>query len=166
MNQHYNYVNKLKEENENLKKELKESNEQITFLMYKINELKQNKKISLKKSLKEKISPPNLWDKRMINFDIDDKENYNSYNHNDTLNLKMTLDNKIKNKKDISRDIIDNCNIKRKSKCNQNKNYINNNKKDSKNIKNKKIKTQNKSNSRYSEKTGDKINECISMIKI
>jgi len=166
-NNNNNYVNKLKEENENLKKELKESNEQITFLMYKINELKQNKKISLKKSLKEKISPPNLWDKRMINFDIDDKENYNSYNHNDTLNLKMTLDNKIKNKKDISRDIIDNPNnIKRKSKCNKYKNFINNNKKDSKNNKNKKIKTQNKSNSRYSENTGDKINEYISMIKI
>jgi hypothetical protein len=161
------YVNKLKEENENLKKELKESNEQITFLIYKINELKQNKKYSLKKSIKDKISPPNLWDKRMINFDIEDKENYNSYNHNDILNLKISLDNKIRNKKDLSKDNIDNTNnIKRKIKCNQNKNYINNNKKDSKSNKNKKIKTQNKSNSHYSEKMGDKINEYISEIKI
>jgi hypothetical protein len=162
-----NYVNKLKEENENLKKELKESNEQITFLMYKINELKQNKKNTLKKSIKDKISPANLWEKKIINFDIEDKENYNSYNHNDILNLKITLDNKTKNKKDLSKDIIDNSNnIKGKIKCNQNKKYINNNKKDIKNIKHKKIKTQNKSNSHYSEKTGDKINEYISMIKI
>ena len=160
-----NYVNKLKEENENLKKELKESNDQITFLMYKINELKQNKKCILKKSIKDKISPANLWDKRMINFDIDDKENYNSYNHNDILNVKITLDNKIKNKKDLSRDIIDNANnIKKKIK--HNKNNINNHKKGSKKFKNKNITTQNKSNSRYSEKTSDKINEYISMIKI
>ena len=135
--------------------------------MYKINELKQNKKYALKKSIKDKISPPNLWDKRMTNFDIDDKENYNSYNHNDVLNLKITLDNKIKNKKDLSKDSIDNANnIKKKIKFNKNKNYINNNKKDSKNNKNKKLKTQNKSNSHFPEKIGDKINEYISMIKI
>ena len=158
------YVNKLKKENEILKKELKESNEQINFLMYKIKELKglkDNKNIKSKKFEKKKICQPNIWDKRGIKFEVSDKENYNicnNYQH-----FKLSFENKIneksKNKKDLLKEVNENNNISK-----NNKKILNNNIKT--NINNKKIKIKNKSHSLCSEHIADKINECISMIKI
>ena len=153
-----NYVNKLKEENETLRKELKESNDQITFLMYQINELKQNKNYKSKKFLKNKISPPNIWDKRKMKFESSDKENYNRCNNND--NNKSSFDkknNEIKNNKNLLK--YDNVikNVKNKSK----KEKIKINKRI--NIDNSKLKSMHSSN--YV-KPSEKIFECISKIKI
>ena len=51
----FNYINKLKEENEFLKKELKESTEQISYLIHKIKDLKNDTFLPIKKSQKKSI---------------------------------------------------------------------------------------------------------------
>ena len=157
-----NYVNKLKEENENLKKELKESNDQITFLINQIKELKGNKYNKNKKFFKNKISPPNLWDKRKMHLDFDDKENCNSNNNNEKKIVKQ--DSKInaaKNKNSSIRAQNENNNIINKSKLKIGKIKISKRL----SLKNKKIQN-NLTNMECNEKPFDKLNQCISMIKI
>ena len=51
----FNYINKLKEENEFLKKELKESTEQISFLILQIKDLKDNKFLPIKKNKRKSL---------------------------------------------------------------------------------------------------------------
>ena len=108
------YVNRLKEENETLKKELKESSEQISLLKYQINELKCNKNYCSKKFIKNnKICSPNIWKKRK--FPLIEKENKtnnnNDNNNNDKcLFIKIEYDKMRVNKdilKDINKTIID-----------------------------------------------------------
>ena len=50
-----NYLNKLKEENEILRKELKESTEQISFLILQIKDLKDNKFLPIKKNKRKSL---------------------------------------------------------------------------------------------------------------
>ena len=129
------YVNKLKEENETLKKELKESNQQINILMYQIKELKQNKKYNYKTN---KICSPNIWNKNM-KYLLMEKEIYNNINSLDKneLNEKMRFNKNIL--KDINNTINDKINLKKgkkkiiikrkfnlKEKINQNKKRENN----------------------------------------
>ena len=52
----FNYINKLKEENEFLKKELKESTEQISYLIHKIKDLKNDSFPPIKKARKKSIN--------------------------------------------------------------------------------------------------------------
>ena len=145
-----NYVNKLKEENEILKKELKESNEKISFLMNQIKELKENKSYKSKKYVKNKIGPPNILDKSKFNFEIYDKENYNSCNINE--NKKIS---KYKSKSNLFKSKN---NIYNKVKIKINKRYNINN--------NKKINDNNNPKTSFSDKPSEKINKCISQIKI
>lgn len=163
-----NYINKLKEENKFLRREIKESNEQINFLMYKIKKLKENNIYDTKKNIKTKLYPPNIYFKGKSKIDSSEKENYNSYNNNE--NFKLSLDNKINGKrkirikKDLLKDVSENNFMKNKLKNEKIKNIFNIKKRQI--INNKKIKIQNKSHSIYSEKTEEKIKECISTIKI
>ena len=54
-------MNELKKENETLKRELKESSDQISFLIYQIKKLKKNKNNSIKKYHRnKKICSPNI----------------------------------------------------------------------------------------------------------
>ena len=160
LNNNYNYVNKLKEENETLRKELKESNDQITFLMSQIRELKEGKNYKPSKILRKKVCPPNIWNKKPMNIDDNEKENYNSCN---------TLENKIygqvNNKKNIIKHINENNNINNNNNGNKLKvNKIKINKKIF--IGNKKYQKKNNANLIYLDKPCEKINECISKIKI
>lgn len=151
-------INRLKEENETLKRELKQSNEQINFLMCQIKELKQNKNYKSKKFLKNKICPPNIWDKRNMKYESSNKENYNSCNNND--NHKSSFDkknNEIKYNKSLLK--YDNSNKKMKNKSKKEKIKINKRT----NIDNSKLKSMHFSN--YV-KPSEKIFECISKIKI
>ena len=86
------YVNKLKEENEFLKKELKESTEQITFLIHQIQDLKDNSYFPIKKNRKKSI-PRNVFVKQNKT-----KESYDIKIKN-KLNLINKLNNQIKNNK-------------------------------------------------------------------
>ena len=86
------YVNKLKEENEFLKKELKESTEQITFLIHQIQDLKDNTYLPIKKNRKKSI-PRNIFiktNKTKESYDIKIKNK---------LNLISKLNNQVKNNK-------------------------------------------------------------------
>ena len=147
-----NYVNKLKEENETLKKELKESSEQISFLMYQIKELKQNNK---KYSKNKKVCSPNIWKNKNIQSSIFEKETKNELINNENDYTKFNKDslkdlNKIigeKNYKNCKKKII----IKRKLNINGREN--------------KKIKNKNNSVCAL-ERPGENIIQCISKLKI
>ena len=160
-----NIVNKLKEENETLRKELKESNEQINLLMCQIKELKEGINYKPNKITKKKMGPTNLWNKKQINLEDNDKENYNIWNINET--GQITLYNKSHVKVNIKKNILkyrnSNNNINNyngnKLKVNKikiNKNLITDNKKGKKKI----------NNTSINDKPCEKINECISKIKI
>ena len=161
-----NIVNKLKEENEALRKELKESNEQINLLMCQIKELKEGINNKPSKINKKKLGPTNLWNKKQINIEDNDKENYNICNINE--NGQMTLDIKNHVKVNIKRNIL------KYRNSNNNINNYNGNKLKVNKIKiNKSLITDNKkgkkkmnTNSVSFEKPCEKINECISKIKI
>ena len=156
-NKNNNYVNKLKEENETLKKELKESNEQISFLMYQIKELKQNKNYNhdKKNAKKKKVCSPNIWKNKNIEFSLIEKENKNELNNNENDNIKFNKDtlkdlNKIineKNYKDCKKKII----IKRKFNIHGKEN--------------KKIRNRNNSVCELG-RQGENIIQCISKLKI
>ncbi len=149
------YVNKLKEENETLRKELKQSNDQITFLMYQIKELKEQNYIS-KRNIKNKISPPNLWGKK-IKIDLPDKENSNNnYNIDKNITSLNNKNEKMKNKSLIRHEsVIKNGKSKpKKERIRSNKNL---------NINNKKT---NNMHFNHNTRPSMKIYECISQIKI
>lgn len=150
LNNNYNYVNKLKEENETLRKELKESNDQISLLMSQIRELKESKNFKSIKIGKKKVCPPNLWNKKQMNFD-DDKENKNIYN----IFVDNKINEKINNKKNILKPLNGNKLKVNKIKINQKLNMNNKNFKKKKN-----------DDSICLDKPCEKINECISKIKI
>ena len=147
-----NYVNKLKEENETLKKELKESSEQISFLKYQIKELKQNNK---KYAKNKKVCSPNIWKNKNIQMSIFEKETKNELINKENDFIKFNKDslkdlNKIigeKNYKNCKKKII----IKRKLNINGREN--------------KKIKNKNNSVCAL-ERPGENIIQCISKLKI
>ena len=98
------YVNKLKEENETLKKELKESSEQISFLMYQIKELKESKNYHSKKLLRNKACSPNIWKNKNLKFSFVEKTN--NINNKDKREVKKKEDKKNLFNKDILKDIF------------------------------------------------------------
>jgi hypothetical protein len=159
LNNNYNYVNKLKEENETLRKELKESNDQITFLMSQIRELKEGKNYKPSKILRKKVCPPNIWNKKPMNIDDNEKENYNNCN-----TLENKIYGKVNNKKNIIKHINENNNINNNNGNKLKVNKIKINKKIF--IGNKKYQKKNNANLIYLDKPCEKINECISKIKI
>ena len=146
------YVNKLKEENETLKKELKESNNQINILINQIKELKEcknDKNRKLKK--KNKVCSPNIWNNKNLRFSFFENGKECNNRNNDT---KIAFNEKRKFNKEILKDINNIINdkyyfkngkkkilIKRKFLCEQNSEIIN-------------------------EKHIDNINECISKLQI
>ena len=76
------YIDKLKEENEILRKELKESTEQISFLMHKIQDLKQDTYFINKKPIKKKL----IHKSRNISIKINKtKETYEKKIQNKTI---------------------------------------------------------------------------------
>jgi hypothetical protein len=152
-----NYLNKLKEENETLRKELKESNDQITFLMYQIKELKENQNHKIKRNLKNKIAPPNLWGKK-IKLDFSDKENFININNDKTIS---SHNNKNKEKIKINKSLIKHDSMVKNGKTKQKKEIIRSNKK--LNIDKKKIQS---TRCNGNGKPSVKIHECISKIKI
>ena len=98
-NKNNNYINKLKEENEALKKELKESNDEISLLKYQIKELKE---VNLKKNSRNVNFPPNLWNKRHIKYEImENKNNFNDIKNIKEFSLDFNITDKIKFKKDF-----------------------------------------------------------------
>ena len=102
------YVNKLKEENEQLKKELKESNNQISLLKSHINKLEEINNTNFKKSTKDMmIFPPNIWDKRHLKYEtLDDNNfNYNKDNNIKECSMSLRINEKIKIKKDMLKKI-------------------------------------------------------------
>jgi hypothetical protein len=140
------YVNKLKEENETLKKELKESNHQINILINQIKELKECKNDKNRK-LKNKICSPNIWNNKNLRFSFFE-------NKKECNNIKIGLNEKKKFNKEILKDINNIINdkyyfkngkkkilIKRKFLCEKNSEIING-------------------------KYIDNINECISKLQI
>ena len=162
------YVNKLKEENETLKKELKESSEQISHLIYQIKELKQNKIINYRSKnfiRNNKICSPNIWKNRYMKNSILEKDNY-KYSRNDIDKKieKSYLFNqenaKIKFNKEILKDINRTINDKNCENCRKKihiKRKLHLNKKEN-----------NKSKNSISsiDKSRDNISECISKLKI
>ena len=161
-NKNNNYINKLKEENEALKKELRESNNEISLLKYRIKELKE---VNLKKNSRNVIYPSNLWNKRLIKYEI--LENGNNFN--DFKNLKeFSLDLNINDKAKIKKIFFDKIANKTLNGSNfyENKKVIN----VKKNL-NLKRKIHKKINEDYNsfcllDKPCEKITECISKLKI
>ena len=112
-----NYLNKLKEENEALKKELKESNKQINLLKYKIQELKENNNPNMNHNNNNKISTRNtissnyLRDKKNLKYDlsedvnndhVNNKKDYSFFGVNGKKKLKKDILVKINNTIDIN----------------------------------------------------------------
>ena len=96
----FNYINKLKEENEFLKKELKESTEQISYLIHKIKDLKNDSFLPIKKTKKKSIH-------RNTSIKVNRK---NKEKYEENIKNKLTRINKLnktKNKK--NNDVIVNC---------------------------------------------------------
>lgn len=96
----FNYINKLKEENEFLKKELKESTEQISYLIHKIKDLKNDSFLPIKKTRKKSIH-------RNTSIKVNRK---NKEKYEENIKNKLTRINKLnktKNKK--NNDVIVNC---------------------------------------------------------
>ena len=146
------YVNKLKEENETLKRELKESNHQINILINQIKELKDcnnNKNKKIKK--KNKICSPNIWNNKNLRFSFFENEECIIKNNR---NAKIGLNEKKKFNKEILKDINNTINDKY---------YFKNGKKKIL-IKRKFLYGQNNEIINY--KHIDNINECISKLQI
>ena len=167
-NKNTNYMDKLKEENEALKKELKESSEQISFLMYQIKELKEHKSFRDKKYKKnKKICSPNLWKNKNIKLSTIDKENKNS--KNDTNNYdKYDCNNNESEKFRLNKELLKDINKAiGEKKCNKNfkKKIIIKRKLYHKNKDNKKIRNKNNSVCAL-ERPCKNISECISKLKI
>ena len=101
------YINKLKEENEQLKKELKESNNQISLLKSHINKLEEINSTNFKKSTKDIIFPPNIWDKRHQKYETlnNNNFNYNKDNNIKECSMSLRINEKIKIKKDMLKKI-------------------------------------------------------------
>ena len=118
-NKNVNYIDKLKEENETLRKELKESSEKISFLIYQIKELKNLKSSSDKKSKKnKKICSPNIWKNKNIKLTLMNKNCKNDINCNyDKYDCDNNENDKFRFNKDLLKDI--NKNIEEK-KCYKN----------------------------------------------
>ena len=106
-NTNSNYVNKLKEENDALKKELKESNDQISLLKYHIKELEEKNNHHLKSNTNTILYPPNIWDKRYINNDYFESLDNNNDNSNKNNNIKeFTMSYRNNSKMAIKEDIL------------------------------------------------------------
>jgi hypothetical protein len=143
------YVNKLKEENETLKKELKESNNQINILINQIKELKECKNDKNRKiKKKNKVCSPNIWNNKNLRFSF--FENGKERNND----AKIALNEKRKFNKEILKNINNIINDKY---------YFKNGKKKIL-IKRKFLRDQNSEiiNGNHI----DKINECISKLQI
>jgi hypothetical protein len=174
-NNNYILLNKLKEENETLRKELKHSNEQISMLMYQIKELKQNNIYHSKRMIRNnKKCPPNIWNHKKMRFasieHIDNNNNhknssnYINYKKNELHGDEEKGNEEIKFNKEILKDIsksinekniFKNCKIKINIKRNLNLNE--------------KVfkKTKNRNNSiGIIDKPFEKICKCISKLKI
>ena len=116
------YVNKLKEENETLKKELKESNNQINILINQIKELKECKKIKKK----NKICSPNIWNNKNLRFSFFENEKECGLNEKKKFNKEILKDiNNIINDKYYFKNGKKKILIKRKFLCEQNSEIIN-----------------------------------------
>lgn len=116
------YVNKLKEENETLKKELKESNNQINILINQIKELKEYKKIKKK----NKICSPNIWNNKNLRFSFFENEKECGLNEKKKFNKEILKDiNNIINDKYYFKNGKKKILIKRKFLCEQNSEIIN-----------------------------------------
>lgn len=89
----YNFVNKLKEENEALKKELQESNDQISLLKYQIKELKE---INVKKNSRNIKYPTNLWNKKNIKYEYLENKKLNKSKKIKEFSLGFGTNDKIK----------------------------------------------------------------------
>ena len=164
------YLNKLKEENEALKKELKESNDQISLLKYQIKELEEINNSHIIKSTRNIVfPPPNIWDTKRITYDF-----FNSYNSN---NNSINMNNKT-NKISISFRINERMKIKKEmlEKINNtfNEDSFFKNKKKLINVKknvNLKKRGYKKNYEEYNslcklDKPCEKITECISSLRI
>ena len=113
------YVNKLKEENETLKKELKESNNQINILINQIKELKGYKNDKNKKK-KNKICSPNIWNDKNIRISY-----FGNGNEKKKFNKEILKDiNNIINDKYYFKNGKKKILIKRKFLCEQNSEII------------------------------------------
>jgi hypothetical protein len=159
-----NYLNKLKEENETLKKELKESNDQITFLKYKIKELKEDS-YNIKKSSRNIMFPTNIWNKKFFKYELLENRNSNSIKE---FSLNSSTNAKIKFKKDFIEKLNHtinennyNCNLYK-----DNRKLIN--VKRNLNLKKKIIRNSEDDFSSFCllDKPCEKITECISNLKI
>ena len=153
----------LKEENEILKKELKESNDQINLLKHKMEELKENSNPNIsyninknRKSSRNIMFAPNLWDKKNMKCDL--SENVNNGNGNKKEFSFYGVNGRMKFKKNIS---VNNNNInKHKKKLTNIKKNFNIEKKNHK-------RSQEELNSCcLLDKPCDKIPEYISKVKI
>ena len=165
------YVNKLKEENETLKRELKESSEQINYLIYQIKELKQNKIVNYHSKnfiRNKKVCSPNIWKNRFMKNYILEKDNFKSSNNDihklmDKSDYLLNQENaKNKFNKDLLKDINKSINDKNYRNCRKKiliKRKIKLNKKENNKTKNNSISS--------IDKTGDNnISECISKLII
>ena len=164
-NKNNTYVNKLKEENEALKKELKESNDQISLLKYQIKELEEfNNHTNFKKSTRNIMFPPNLWDKRHLKYELFDSNSFNKINNTKELSMSYRINEKMK----INKDMLENINnTLNEENFYKNKKKLINVKKNI-NLKKKGIKKNNEEF--YSlyvlDKPCEKITECISNLRI
>lgn len=157
-----NYINKLREENEALKKELKESSNEISLLKYQIKELRE---VNLKKNSRNMIYPSNIWNKRNIKYEILENKN----NFKDIKNIKeFSLDLNIYDKAKFKKDFFDKITNKTLNESNiyNNRKVIN----VKKNL-NLKKKIHKKISEEYNsfcllDKPCEKITECISNLKI
>ncbi len=167
-------INRLKEENETLKRELKQSNEQINFLMCQIKELKQNKNYHSKKLLRNnKMRSPIIWNHKNIKFSSIEHVNNKIKNHNKNIYINCENNELYDEEKEnirFNKDVL-----KGITKTINEKNYFKNYKKKiniKKNLNlnlNSKIikKVQNKDNSPcLFDKPIENLNKCISKLKI
>ena len=161
-NNNNNYLTKLKEENETLKKELKESNEQISFLKYRIQKLKEdNSNENSKNNSRNIIFPPNIWNKRFIKYELLQKKN------NFKIIKEFSLDNGMSERTKFKKEFIqklnhtindNNLNSDNRKKINVKRNL---------NLKKKIIKKhENEFSSFFLDKPCEKITECITNLKL
>ena len=164
-NNNNNYLTKLKEENETLKKELKESNDQISFLKYKIKKLKEDNsnntsKNNSRNNSRNIIFPPNIWNKKFIKYELLQKNIFKNIKE-------FSLDNGMSERTKFKKEFIQKLN----NTINDNNLYTDNrqkiNVKRNLNLKKKIIKKSiNGFSSFCLDKPCEKITECISNLKI
>ena len=158
------YLNKLKEENEALKKELQQSNDQIILLKYQIKELKE---VNLKKNSRNSMFPTNLWNKKNIKYEILENRNYNDIKNTKEFSLDLGNIEKTKFNKDFLNKI--NNTINESDLLGEKRKIIN--VKKNMNLKKKNHKKSQDIPNDYSsfcflDKPCEKITECISNLKI